>query len=87
MYCLFIFLSNDEWWHRRDQAPIQLETLSPVATHGLLAFVFDNGNERLKVVVLKLGKVLITELYPPFMLDPPYSHDIIKPVFMRPKCD
>jgi hypothetical protein len=27
--------ANDEWWHRRDQAPIQLETLSPVATHGL----------------------------------------------------
>ena len=24
-----------EWWHRRDQTSIQLETLSPVATHGL----------------------------------------------------
>jgi hypothetical protein len=32
-----IFIANDEWWHRRVQAPIQLETLSPVATHGLLA--------------------------------------------------
>jgi hypothetical protein len=31
------FLTNDEWWHRRDQAPNQLETLSPVATHGLLS--------------------------------------------------
>jgi hypothetical protein len=31
-------LPNDEWWHRRNQAPIQLETLSPVATHGLLGF-------------------------------------------------
>ena len=26
-----------EWWHRRDQAPIPRRTLSPVATHGLLA--------------------------------------------------
>jgi hypothetical protein len=31
------FLESDEWWHRRDQAPIQLKTLSPVAAHGLLA--------------------------------------------------
>jgi hypothetical protein len=32
-------LPNDDWWHRRVQAPIQLETLSQVATHGLLAFL------------------------------------------------
>lgn len=32
--------ANDEWWHRREQAPIQLETISPVATHGLLALEF-----------------------------------------------
>jgi hypothetical protein len=31
-------LQNDEWWHRRDQAPIQLGTLLPVATHGLIGF-------------------------------------------------
>ncbi len=31
---------NVEWWHRRDQAPIQLRTLSPVATHDLLALGF-----------------------------------------------
>jgi hypothetical protein len=40
-------LKNDEWWHRRDQAPIQLETLSPVATHGLFAlvgFVYIRGS-------------------------------------------
>ncbi len=30
----------DEWWHRRDQAPIHLGTLSPVATHGLLSKSF-----------------------------------------------
>lgn len=30
-------LANDEWWHRRDQSSIQLGTLSPVATHGLLS--------------------------------------------------
>ena len=34
----FIFLQNVEWWHRRREARIQIETLSPVATHGLLAF-------------------------------------------------
>jgi hypothetical protein len=34
-------LSNVEWWHRRDQAPIQLGTLSPVATHGLIASFID----------------------------------------------
>jgi hypothetical protein len=33
-------LPNDEWWHRRDQAPIQLGTLSPVATHGLFSLLF-----------------------------------------------
>jgi hypothetical protein len=30
------FFANVEWWHRRDQAPIQLGTLSPVATHDLI---------------------------------------------------
>jgi hypothetical protein len=28
-----------EWWHRRDQAPIQQGTLSPVATHDLIGRV------------------------------------------------
>jgi hypothetical protein len=32
---LVLISQNDEWWHRRGQAPIQLATLSPVATHGL----------------------------------------------------
>jgi hypothetical protein len=35
--------ANDEWWHRLDQAPIQLETLSPVATHGLFSVLFGRG--------------------------------------------
>jgi hypothetical protein len=26
---------NVEWWHRREQAPIQQTTLTPVATHAL----------------------------------------------------
>ena len=34
---VFNLTRSFEWWHRRDQAPIQLETLSPVATHDLLA--------------------------------------------------
>jgi hypothetical protein len=31
---------NVKWWHRRDQAPIQTRTLSPVATHDLIGFCF-----------------------------------------------
>jgi hypothetical protein len=34
---------NIEWWRRRATAAIQLETLSPVATQGLIGVGFAGG--------------------------------------------
>ena len=36
---VFILIPNDEWWHRRIQAPIPRRSLSPVATHGLFGIL------------------------------------------------
>jgi hypothetical protein len=40
----FISFANVEWWHRRDQTPISRRTLSPVATHDLIAVGFCLGS-------------------------------------------
>jgi hypothetical protein len=51
--------ATSEWWHRRDQAPIQIGTLSPVASHDLLASldlvheVFPNENSDSKAMVVR----------------------------------